>query len=436
VNVTAGSDPLSESAYSLPSTSGRTGDCNGSGACAYYPFGTVCVSQTCSGNTLYYSDTCSGVGACVDNGSAPCPGHLVCQDATNCRTTCTQDSHCVSGYYCASGSCQVKKATGNTCGLGNECVTGNCVDGYCCNNTCTSTCMACNVAGSLGTCSAVPNNTDPINECGLCKVCNGSGACKNVSAGSDPKDECALDDPLTCQKNGNCNGSGACALYASGTVCIAQTCTVGTGVKYYTDYCNGTGTCQDSGSVSCEPYACGTNNDCRSNCTGDSNCFSGYYCVSGICCSPVVGNSGSTCGTGTAYSYTHNNTTPTGTDVTANIVPTTAERWFRFTTIEYLNDMNVWIWFTSNPGDEFRIEVHYNTVSSTINTCAAKTKATGTGSCTGEYTNYSWAHGGTYPWTSNDSNTFYVRVYRKAGATPTCNSFTLRIRVGGGQPWT
>jgi hypothetical protein len=69
------------------------------------------------------------------------------------------------------------KSAGSPCGGNMECASSLCVDGVCCNTTCPGTCMACNVAGRLGTCSNVPTNTDPADECAGALVCNGSGAC-------------------------------------------------------------------------------------------------------------------------------------------------------------------------------------------------------------------------------------------------------------------
>ncbi len=113
---------------------------------------------------------------------------------------------------------------GSACTLDSQCSTGFCRDGYCCNNTCTSSCRACNLPGLLGTCSYHAATTDPEAECGVCSVCDGTGTCMAATAGTDPKAECAQALQSTCQLDGQCNGSGACRLWPSGTVCVTETC--------------------------------------------------------------------------------------------------------------------------------------------------------------------------------------------------------------------
>jgi hypothetical protein len=51
-------------------------------------------------------------------------------------------------------------ALGATCGQGSDCSGGNCVDGVCCDSPCSELCAACNLPGSLGSCSAAPS--DPL----------------------------------------------------------------------------------------------------------------------------------------------------------------------------------------------------------------------------------------------------------------------------------
>jgi len=121
-------------------------------------------------------------------------GNYLCS-GTSCLTTCTADSQCsdTTNLYCtgstgAPGSCASKKANGATCTVTKECASGNCVDGYCCGSSSCPACQSCNVAGSLGTCTNVADNTaDPPNcaanpPCGNTGVCVG-GACQQAGAG-------------------------------------------------------------------------------------------------------------------------------------------------------------------------------------------------------------------------------------------------------------
>ena len=113
-----------------------------------------------------------------------------------------------------------------------------------------------------------------------------------------------------------------------------------------------------------------------------------------------------------------------------------SERWYCFRATESGSDLNVWSWLFTNPSAEFLIEVYIT--DDAVTNCSGAVAATGSG-CGGDNdTRYSWWHSCIVPnnciW--NDSKTFYIRVYRNpAFVTPTCNNYTLRVRVGGSQPW-
>jgi hypothetical protein len=72
---------------------------------------------------------------------------------------------------------------GEVCSIDNDCRSDHCVDGVCCSDSCSSTCRACNVASSEGTCTSFPDGTDPENECSGGHVCNGGSACRDGDDG-------------------------------------------------------------------------------------------------------------------------------------------------------------------------------------------------------------------------------------------------------------
>src|SRR5205823_2518374 len=112
------------------------------------------------------------VGTCrlASAGSAggPSCGNYVCDGASaSCPSTCATDSNCAGSAYCdATAHCTARSAQGTACTINNQCTTGLCVDGYCCDGVCSGGCDRCNVAGSLGTCSAVGSGGGANPACG------------------------------------------------------------------------------------------------------------------------------------------------------------------------------------------------------------------------------------------------------------------------------
>ncbi|MFO0761084.1 MAG: hypothetical protein U0359_31690 [Byssovorax sp.] len=129
-----------------------------SGACA----DGVCCSGTCTGvcracNLMGSVGTCTNVPAGQQDPTAniPCIGTSVCD-----------------------GNAVCKKGNGQACGSGNDCASTFCADGVCCNNACNTTCQSCNLAGSVGTCSNIPQYTnDSSPSCAMAQTCDGAGLC-------------------------------------------------------------------------------------------------------------------------------------------------------------------------------------------------------------------------------------------------------------------
>jgi hypothetical protein len=68
-------------------------------------------------------------------------------------------------------------SNGDACTTNEACASGFCTDGVCCDTACNGQCLACNNAGSVGTCSTVdPLTDDPM--CAANQACDASGMCK------------------------------------------------------------------------------------------------------------------------------------------------------------------------------------------------------------------------------------------------------------------
>jgi hypothetical protein len=191
--IGAGKDPDNECPASNVVTCGNSGGCNGAGACSTYPVGTVCVAGRCGAANSYIApSTCTAPGVC----SMPTPAIQGCSPYTcgvfGCNTTCASDSDCVTGDFCNSTKhCVAKMNNGAACSAADQCNSGNCVDGFCCNTACTGTCQTC--GGSVpGTCANIPaGGTDNNPSCSVWQACDGSGSCKIASGNTCTQDwEC------------------------------------------------------------------------------------------------------------------------------------------------------------------------------------------------------------------------------------------------------
>jgi hypothetical protein len=285
--------------YDQAATCDSPATCQGSrveGACS--------PSFQCGAGSVADDSGCAGIEA---DGCGPYPA-TVCtanpsQPPPVCSTTCTNDSQCdVSAHCSPSGMCEPDQGQGGFCTQPQDCGSGlTCVDSVCCNTACNAGCEACDLPGSVGTCTQIGNGQDPDNECGgvgctgyyygwsgdNCQrkadvpanvaACNGAGACRTTAQ------ECTaynVAGPVTTTCHGQCQNptAGTC------TSTIAGACT---NVNPGTQSC-GTGACvatapicQNGAPATCTPgtpigESC---NNVDDNCDGtiDNGAFSDAY---------------------------------------------------------------------------------------------------------------------------------------------------------------
>ncbi len=343
--------------------SGHCVGCNTPADCVMLPPDDFCKKRTCINQVCGLSFTPNGTDLDMGQVAGDCKV-LECDGMGNVKTSVLTTDVPVDGKQCTNDVCSIqgvpsnpnspintvcnengnntcdgagacKKSNGTACVTPTECVSTFCADGVCCSNACTTDCRACNLAGSMGTCSTVPKGSDDgsctgatiscntdgtcdkeiggscsnSNEClngncrdsfccdgpcnSLCQACSSaktggmSGTCGPVLAGTDPDNECATQAQNSCGQTGFCGGGTTCQLYPMGTNCGDMlSCTGSTQTN--ADTCNGTGMCIDGGILSCAPFVC-MGSTCKLTCAVDSDCANGYYC-SNMNCTPKLIN--------------------------------------------------------------------------------------------------------------------------------------------------
>ncbi|HXT99792.1 MAG TPA: hypothetical protein VN903_02295, partial [Polyangia bacterium] len=238
------------------STCGTDGKCDGAGGCRKYPENTMCKPGSCDGDAVVGSFACDGVGHCKPGSTRICVPFTCNMAAGACFTMCTSSSDCVSGQACVQGSCG-KLKIGATCKTGDQCASGFCADGVCCNVACEGPCLSCNLMGREGRCW--PLDTDAADTRGICRD----------------------QGPTSCGQTGFCDGIGGCAKYARDTVCVTPTC-AGVAKVNTAGTCNGLGTCQPQGIQDCHPFRCASG-ACTTICTTSADCDTGIACMNGTC---------------------------------------------------------------------------------------------------------------------------------------------------------
>ena len=297
-----------------------------------YAYDNYCSGGYCYGayyncdNDDYSSSYCSGDTAISYTYDYYCTSGRCDYDYYSNSTNCNNYDGC-SGttyydYYCSNGYCtytsypndsRCLKPQGSTCTSDNECQSGYCVDGYCCNWACDGTCMHCDYSADPGTCYYYLAGEDPENECygtGTCGgTCNGSGSCQYPStsvtcsslqdcdylnyyyqspSGDSPTSEdwCWYRDYADSYRY--CDGAGSCAVLNCSSYEAVFQYECGTCKYIPSNYCTG------DYKGSCANYSAGTSCGTNKECDGNGNCVTCYYPTGSISASKTSVETGET----------------------------------------------------------------------------------------------------------------------------------------------
>ena len=244
------------------------GEC-ATGHCAVEDGVGICCESACDGPC----ETCLGEdpGVCepVFSQAVPgsCDGESWCDASAMCAgvegSGCDED--CPSGWVCVASQCRRPLSDGESCLTGEQCGSGHCVDGVCCESACLGECRRCDLMAGL--CLAAETGTDPDLECGL-------GICSREVGGCAGRPGDVCDEDLECA-SGFCEGGVCCERECDGP---CEACA--TGLCMPVD--GPTGQC--SGDFECVMGMCLGRTG--ASCEGASSCASGICSPERVCCAP------------------------------------------------------------------------------------------------------------------------------------------------------
>jgi hypothetical protein len=201
--------------------------CDETGACTY-PTGQ-CIEPSCDPvtRTATAASFCSG-GSCPAGATTVCSAS--CQGSV-CGSGCLGDQDCANGYRCVfspdagaltatnGGSCVAQQGSGGPCMTANDCSSGLCLGGACCNQSCTvdpvhpECTPACDSTGACiySTQTCIPAHCDPVNNALVqASYCN-QGLCPAEVSQSCGNYQCSLQGcSNTCVADRDCASSGFC----------------------------------------------------------------------------------------------------------------------------------------------------------------------------------------------------------------------------------
>jgi len=262
-----------------PDSCTNTRTCTAAGTCTAKPGNACSVGSDCS------------TGHCVDGRCCTTALCGICQACLGAGGTCVpvvaadDPDTCTGSRTCDTFGAACRTKLGQSCTGDEDCISGHCTDGVCCESACSGRCEACAETGQAGKCVAVGGTPR-----GVRLPCPGTGtACGGICDGTN-RTVCVYPGPLAicgspsctngiattapiCDQAGGCRvgTSVVCPsnLCASPTMCSGA-CDAVTAPCPDTQYCNGAGVCQtklSNGVV----------------CVNDGMCTSGH-CIDGRCC--------------------------------------------------------------------------------------------------------------------------------------------------------
>ncbi|WP_437986985.1 Kelch repeat-containing protein [Sorangium sp. So ce117] len=173
-----------------------------------------------------------------------------------------------------SGLCLDRLANGAECTRDRQCVSGHCVDGFCCDFRCDGQCQACDVVNNVGRCTNVGTPVDHEsphpNEGGTFQreACPGEGACAGYCGGATDA-KCMFPVEGAVAKTFTCS-------------CPDEGCIVGpaTLTRFF---CAGDGRENEPVVERCGGFKCADKTACKTSCASDDDCIQDFVCLDGVC---------------------------------------------------------------------------------------------------------------------------------------------------------
>lgn len=188
--------------------------CSDPNACsaATYCADGVCCDLPCTGPCALGCNESGSEGQCQlraagDLPDASCTAYLCDGSSDACPTSCANTAECQPQYYC-DGTCEPRRESGTACENSEQCSSGHCVGGLCCDAACDGPCESCELALTAGTCTALAAGAAGDPECGT-YLCDGvSGSCPSTCA-----------DSAGCAPGNYCDSGSCVALLVAGSPC-------------------------------------------------------------------------------------------------------------------------------------------------------------------------------------------------------------------------